>query len=92
LVYSAATFAQKAGFSLGGAIVMLIIAQFGFVANQSQTPEAITGIKLSLSIVPAAISGLGIILLFFYKLTDSQMEQIEKELQARKTESENLPH
>ncbi|MCF8363477.1 MAG: MFS transporter [Prolixibacteraceae bacterium] len=84
LVYSAATFAQKAGFSLGGAIVMVIISMYGFVANQVQTELAITGIKLSLSVVPAAVSFLGIILLFFYPLNDKKVKEIEQELIERK--------
>lgn len=83
LVYSAATFAQKAGFSLGGAIVMAMISQFGFIANQVQTESALLGIRLSLSILPAAVAAIGVILLLFYKLDDSTMAQITRDLKAR---------
>jgi GPH family glycoside/pentoside/hexuronide:cation symporter len=83
LVYSAATFAQKAGFSLGGAIVMAILSVFGFVANQPQTESSILGIKLSMSVVPAAVAFIGAILLLFYKLDDATVAQIEKDLAKR---------
>jgi len=84
LVYSAATFAQKAGFSLGGAIVMAVISSFGYVANQVQTESAILGIRLSISVLPAIVSALGILLLVFYKLDDKFVKQIEHELNERK--------
>jgi len=87
LVYSAATFAQKAGFSLGGAIVMVIISTYGFVANQTQTEQAITGIKISISIVPAIVSFLGVILLIFYKLDDKKVKEIEQDLIQRKQQN-----
>jgi GPH family glycoside/pentoside/hexuronide:cation symporter len=89
LVYSAATFAQKAGFGLGGVIVMGILSLFGFVANEVQTETSIVGIRLSMSVVPAVVAVIGAILLFFYKLDDKTVDQIEKELEARKLAKEN---
>ncbi|NJM15871.1 MAG: hypothetical protein HC896_11340 [Bacteroidales bacterium] len=83
LVYSAATFAQKAGFGLGGVIVMGVLSMLGFVANQQQSPSSIMGIRLSMSVIPAAVALVGAILLFFYKLDDKLVLQIEKELGER---------
>ncbi len=84
LVYSAATFSQKMGFSLGGALAMMILSVFGYVAGVAQTPEAILGIKLSLSIIPAIIAALAIVALLFYKLDDRRVAEIGVELAMRK--------
>lgn len=89
LAYSAATFAQKAGFSLGGAIVMGVLGIFGFVANQEQSMESIRGIRMAMSILPAIVAFIGTILLFFYKLDDKMVDQIEKDLEARNLKRES---
>lgn len=84
LIYSAATLGQKAGFSIGGAMAMWVLAWFGYLANQEQTPEAILGIRLSLSLIPAAVALLGTIALFFYPLGRHEMEEMTKDLQLRR--------
>ncbi len=90
LTYSAATFSQKAGFSLGGAIAMWILSMFGYVEPGKtdevvhQTSEAVLGIRISISIVPAVIAAIGAVLLFFYNLKDETVYEIEAELKARK--------
>jgi GPH family glycoside/pentoside/hexuronide:cation symporter len=84
LVYSAATFSQKMGFSLGGALSMFIFSLFGYVADVPQTAESLLGIKLSLSLIPAAIAVLAVIALLFYKLDDYQVAEIGDELAKRK--------
>lgn len=73
LIYSAATLGQKAGFSIGGAFSLWILAWFGYVANVEQTPETIQGIRMSISVVPAIIAALSAIVLAFYPLNDSQV-------------------
>lgn len=89
LVYSAATFAQKSGFALGGVVVMGILSFFGFEANEAQTETSITGIRMSLSVVPAVIAMVSAVLLIFYKLDDATVKQIETELGKRREASEN---
>jgi glycoside/pentoside/hexuronide:cation symporter, GPH family len=88
LVYSAATFAQKSGFALGGVVVMGLLSWYGFVADQGQTPESIMGIRLAISVIPALIALLAAFLLVFYNLNDSTVKQIEKELSKRREKYE----
>ena len=88
LVFSAATFAQKFGWTIGGAIGGWLLAYFGFQANVEQTAEAQNGIRLMISVVPAIWAVLSTIAVWFYKLDDQLMKQIEQELTERK-ESEN---
>lgn len=84
LVYSAATFSQKMGFSVGGAMSMMILSLFGYVADAEQTAQSLLGIKLSLSVIPAGIAVLAIVALMFYTLDDQFVEKIGKELAERK--------
>lgn len=89
LVYSAATFAQKSGFALGGVIVMGVLSFYGFEANEVQSETSITGIRMSLSVLPAVMAMLAAFLLMFYKLDDATVNQIEEELGKRRENSEN---
>jgi len=84
LVYSAATFAQKTGFALGGVIVMGLLSMYGFVADQPQTEESVLGIRMAISIIPGLIAILAAVLLLFYPLNDKLVYNIEKELKKRK--------
>lgn len=84
LVYSAATFAQKTGVALGASFMLTIFSIFGYVANMNQTSEALIGIRICMTLIPAGIATVGTILLFFYKLSDSKLLEIEKALNERR--------
>lgn len=85
LVYSAATFAQKTGVAVGAALTLTILGFFGYIANTEQTPESLQGIRMSMTIVPAAIAMAGLVFLFFYKLSDAKVREIEEELNKRRS-------
>lgn len=80
LVFSAAMFAQKMGLTIGGAASGWLLAYYGFVANQEQTPEALMGIRIMFCIIPGALAVLNGVVLLFYPLTTSKTEQIQREL------------
>ncbi len=84
LFYSAVGVAFKSGFAIGGAIAMWILTYYGYVANVEQTSESIFGIRILLSLIPAAGAVLTIIPLLFYNLDEDKIKQIEIELQERK--------
>lgn len=86
LVYSAATMAQKTGVAIGAALMLGILGHFGYMANVEQTPASLTGIKITMTIVPAAIALIGLFLLFFYNLNEAKLKQIEQDLQARRNQ------
>ncbi len=87
IVFSAATFGQKFGWGIGGALTGWLLALFHYVPNTEQTPEAILGIKLMLSIIPGVLMILSVILLFFYNLTEPFMDKIQVELSERRNEN-----
>jgi len=84
LVFSAATFAQKAGWGIGGALAGWLLAIFKFTPNVEQTAEAINGIKLMISVFPGILYMSCSILLFFYSIDKHTCELMEKELQERR--------
>lgn len=84
LVFSASTFAQKAGGAVGGAVAMLVLAMYGYQANVEQTPEVLAGMKHMMSTYPAAGSFLCVLILWFYPLEQSDLDEIERDLAARK--------
>lgn len=87
LVFSAATFAQKFGWTVGGAMAGWLLAYFGYKANVEQTPETLGGIRLMMSFIPASVSIFGAVFVLFYRLDESLMKKIEKELTERKANS-----
>lgn len=86
LVFSAATFAQKLGWAIGGALTGWLLAYFGFVANVAQTDAAQDGIRLMMSIIPAIGGLLAAAAIWFYSLDEKMMENIEVDLAKRRKE------
>ncbi len=84
LVFSAATFAQKAGWGIGGALAGWLLAIFKFAPNVEQTASAIVGIKLMVSIIPGILYMSCAILLFFYSIDHKTCLTMEKELKERR--------
>jgi len=84
LVIAGIMFAIKMGVALGGYLILKLLGHFGYVANQVQTPEATQGIKLLLSVVPAAFLLVCGVLLFLYPVSERLLVTIEADLKARK--------
>jgi len=88
LYFSAAVFAQKAGWGIGAALVGVILSMFNYVANEVQTDTSITGIKLLVSVIPGVLYMTCSIFMFFYNIDAGTTDLIKKELEARR-EKEN---
>ena len=86
LIFSSSSMAQKFGGAFGGAMVMWLLAAFGYQTAEGavQTTEALTGLNLLMSIIPACIALVAMILIRFYPLTPSRMSEIESDLKARR--------
>lgn len=87
LVFSAATFAQKAGGALGGWMTGFLLAGFGYQANMVQSSDSIFGILLLMSFIPAGFCAAAAIVVGFYKLDDRFMERVERDLRTRRADS-----
>ena len=84
LYFSAAVFAQKAGWGIGAAIAGWILAASGFVANIIQNDTAITGIKLLVSVIPGILYMSCAIFMIFYKIDSKTTTLMKQELDARR--------
>ncbi len=84
LVFSAATFAQKAGWGIGGALAGWLLALFNFVPNVEQTAEAITGIKLMISVFPGVLYMFCAVLLYYYIIDHKTCKLMQLELENRR--------
>ncbi|MDD2798055.1 MAG: MFS transporter [Bacteroidales bacterium] len=80
LIYSSANFAQKFGWSIGGAIAGYLLAYFGFVANAAVTSETEKGVRILFSFMPAIWSLIAVIALLFYSLDEQKVIEINKTL------------
>jgi GPH family glycoside/pentoside/hexuronide:cation symporter len=85
LVIAGIMFAIKMGVALGGFLLLKLLDVFGYVANQPQTPEAIRGIKLLFSLIPAAFILVCGLTLFFYPVNNKLLAKIEVDLKERKS-------
>ena len=61
---------------------MWLLAAFGYQTAEAsiQTAEALTGLNLLMSIIPAGIAIVAMILVWFYPLTTSRMSEIDSAL------------
>jgi GPH family glycoside/pentoside/hexuronide:cation symporter len=84
LVFSAAMFAQKMGLTIGGSLSGWMLGLYGFVPNQAQTPETLSGIRIMFCIVPGVLAVANGLVLLGYRLTDAKVAEIESDLAARR--------
>lgn len=84
LYFSAAVFAQKAGWGIGAAVAGWILAFSKFVPNVEQTETAITGIKLLVSVIPGILYMSCAIFMIFYKIDKKMTDQIKSDLDAKR--------
>ena len=84
LYFSAAVFAQKAGWGIGAAIAGWILAATSFVPNVVQNDTAITGIKLLVSVIPGILYMSCALFMIFYKINAKTTTLMKKELDERR--------
>ena len=85
LIFSSANFAQKFGWSIGGAMAGYLLSWFGFVANAPVTSETENGVRILFSLMPAIWSGIAVVALFFYQLDEKKVIEINMKLSDLKT-------
>ena len=87
IIFSAMMVGLKVGLSVGSALVTWILGLYHYQANSdaAQTATAVNGTKLLVSIYPSIPFFIGIGLLFFYEINKSMENQIENELNLRRT-------
>ena len=89
IVFAAIVFGLKAGLGFGGAIAGYILSLYGYIPNAAQTADALTGIRLTMSVFPAITFGICAVILFFYKINKETEIKITDELAERRKAFQN---
>jgi len=84
LYFSAATFAQKAGWGIGAAIAGWLLTAFNYVPNAVQTASALLGIKLLVSVIPGVLYMSCALFMVFYAIDARTTDRMKADLDARR--------
>ena len=84
LIFSSSSMSQKFGWAIGTAGTGWLLGFFGFQANAVQSEEAISGIKMFLSFLPAIGTILSVVFISMYPLTENKMKDITTELEHKR--------
>lgn len=78
---SFSTFWNSIGIAIGSAGVALMLSILGYVPNVEQTSVVLTGIRLTMFIIPGIVTFAGGIMFLFYKLDYAMFDKIVKLVQ-----------
>lgn len=84
LIFSSSSMSQKFGWALGSAITGWLLGYYGFQANAIQSEQALHGIKMFLSWLPAIGTVLSIIFISLYPLSEDKMKDIVSKLDEKR--------
>jgi GPH family glycoside/pentoside/hexuronide:cation symporter len=89
LIFSSSSMAQKFGGALGSALILWLLASFGYdtAADATQSEGAVTGVRMLMSWIPAVGCLIAAGAMSFFPLAEGRMAVIEKEL-AEKREND----
>lgn len=74
---------QKAGMAVAGGMVGILLTYFNYQANVEQTPLALTGIALMLTIIPGFFHFLMGMLMFKYRISDDYYGEVKADMRTR---------
>ncbi len=71
---------QKAGMAVAGGLVGILLTFFNYQPNVAQTPLALTGIALMLTVIPGFFHLLMGMLMFKYRISDDYYGSVKVQL------------
>jgi glycoside/pentoside/hexuronide:cation symporter, GPH family len=83
MTFSAATFSQKLGGSLGSAGMLWVLAAIGYAANEAQTGASKNGIALLQTVIPGVFALGAVFITSLYRLSGKQLAAIQSDLELR---------
>jgi len=85
IIFSAMMVGLKAGLSIGSALLTWILGLYNYIPNSDvQTPAAIQGTKMLVSVYPSISFLIGAGLLFFYAINKKMEVQVESDLKQKR--------
>jgi GPH family glycoside/pentoside/hexuronide:cation symporter len=82
-IFGFVTLIQKVALGVSSAFVGGFLAWIGYVANQPQTPQALSGLKALLTIVAVLGLGASCVVIYFYRLSAESHSQLVREIADR---------
>jgi len=82
-IYALVGFFFKFGMAIGGIVPGLILANFGYVANQVQTATALHGILITMTVIPAVFVLIELFAIYFYNLDEKEHKRVLAKLNGR---------
>lgn len=71
---------QKAGMAVAGALVGILLTYFNYQPNQAQTPQALAGIAMMLSVIPGFFHFVMGMLMFKYRISDAYYTTVKADM------------
>lgn len=71
---------QKAGMAVAGALVGILLTYFNYQPNQAQTPQALAGIAMMLSVIPGFFHFVMGMLMFKYRISDAYYTTVKDDM------------
>ncbi len=84
LIIATILFAIKGGLWIGSQFNTFVLWIIGYSVETASNPDVVNGLKLLFTWAPGLLCAAAGLILLKYTLTDKQLEEIEKDLQARK--------
>ncbi len=88
LSFSMRTFIAKISSAIGGGLSAVLLAAYGYAANQPVSAITQEGIFHIISLLPAIAALVGVIPIFFYSLTQAKVEAMTSEIEERRTQNQ----
>jgi sugar (glycoside-pentoside-hexuronide) transporter len=86
LTFAATLFFFKIGQGIGQALTASILNMIGYVPNVKQTPGAVEGIRVMMTILPATIFFLSGVMILAYVITRAMEQEMTAELRERRAQ------
>jgi Na+/melibiose symporter-like transporter len=87
IIFATIGFALKAGLSVGGFLLLMLLQMYGYEANKEQSAEALQGIRLCSSVYPTMLFAVCTVLLIAYQINHRMTLQITEDLTERRKHS-----
>ncbi|MDX2188102.1 MAG: glycoside-pentoside-hexuronide (GPH):cation symporter [Opitutaceae bacterium] len=87
LVFAAAIFAQKVGWAAAADVQGKIMRATGYIPDSELTPQAVNGLLLTNTLIPAGFGLVAVLILLVYPLNQKRLQTIEDELRSRRQET-----
>lgn len=82
--YATYGLATKVGNAIGGSVGVLLLSAFGYVANQQQSPQTMTGINVVVNLIPAILFVVAALCCLLWKMSDQDADEIRAKLRAKR--------